>query len=147
MTLPFALEPWHWLALGVALAALEIVLPGAVLIWFGAAAICVGGLLFLAPEASAGTQLLAFAILAPLWLGAGLWWRKRKPGTPEAGVNIGSSRLIGQRGILETALQNGRGEMRLGDTIWPVSGPDLPQGSTVVVTGADGALLIVAPEA
>jgi len=147
MTLPFAVEAWHWLALGVALAALEIVLPGAVLIWFGAAAFCVGGLLLLAPETSLGTQLLAFAILAPLWLGAGLWWRKRGAATSEAAVNIGAGRLIGQRGKLETALENGRGEMRLGDSIWPVSGPDLPQGSNVVVTAVDGALLIVSPEA
>ncbi|MBP7062848.1 NfeD family protein [Ferrovibrio sp.] len=146
MSLPFALEPWHWLALGVALAGLEILLPGAVLIWFGAAAFCVGGLLWLLPDLSSAAQFGSFAVLAPLCLGLGLWLRKRgAAANPEAVVNQGAARLIGQRGRLEGALENGHGEMRLGDTVWPVRGPDLPAGSIVQVIGAEGALLLVTP--
>ncbi len=147
MTLPFHPEPWHWLALGAALAALEVIMPGAVLIWFGAAAFSLGLLLWLLPDLSAGTQLGIFALLALGWLGLGLWLRRRAGPEPEPSVNQGAARLIGQRGRLETALENGRGEMRLGDTVWPVSGPDLPAGSIVTVTGADGALLLVSPAA
>lgn len=146
MSLPFVLEPWHWLALGVVLAGLEIVLPGAVLIWFGAAAVCTSGLLWLLPALGLPAQLGVFAVLAVAWLGLGLWWRRRAAADPAAPlVNQGAARLIGQRGELETALENGRGEMRLGDTIWPVRGPDLPAGSVVVVIGAEGALLLVQP--
>ena len=39
---------------------------------------------------------------------------------------------------------NGRGRVRLGDSVWTVSGADdLPAGRTVEVTGVDGTVLQV----
>ena len=42
-------EPWHWMAAGVALAVLEVVLPGAALVWLGGAAFLVGLISFALP--------------------------------------------------------------------------------------------------
>ena len=145
MSLP-DLQPWHWLVLAAILGVLEILVPGAVLIWFALSAACMAGLLFLLPDLAEGWQVLIFAGLGAAWLAAAMIWRRRRAGDEaDAPVNIGAARLIGQRGVLETDLRNGRGEMRLGDTVWPVSGPDLPAGSNVVVEAAEGALLIVRP--
>ncbi len=35
--------------------------------------------------------------------------------------------------------------IRVGDSVWLVSGPDLPAGAPVRVTGQDGVLLLVEP--
>ena len=40
----FELGPWNWMALGFALLALEIVLPGFFLLWIGIAALLTGAL-------------------------------------------------------------------------------------------------------
>lgn len=39
----------------------------------------------------------------------------------------------------------GRGKIKAGDSLWLVSGPDLPAGSQVRVTGQDGVVLRVEP--
>lgn len=144
MTPPFALLAWHWLAAGVTLAVLEILLPGNVLIWLGIAAGCVGGIMLALPDLSLVAQLAIFAVAAVASLGLGFGWRRQR--SQQAAVNIGSARLIGQTGILETAIIAGRGEMRLGDGYWPVSGPDLPAGTAVIITASDGVMLTVAPK-
>ena len=45
--------------------------------------------------------------------------------------------------MLETAIANGFGSVRLADTVWRVSGPDAAQGATVRITGIDGGTLTV----
>ena len=42
-----------------------------------------------------------------------------------------------------TSIENGVGKVRIGDGVWKVSGPALPAGATVRVTGVDGAVLTV----
>ena len=42
---------------------------------------------------------------------------------------------------------NGRGSVKIGDSIWRVTGPELPWGAQVTVIGADGTLLKVVPAA
>lgn len=142
MTMPFTMLAWHWLAAGIALAVLEILLPGNVLIWLGIAAGCVGGIMLAVPGLSPVAQLAIFVVAAVASLGLGFGWRRQR--NQQTTVNIGSARLVGQTGILETAIIAGRGEMRLGDSYWPVSGPDLPAGTTVIVTASDGVMLTVA---
>ena len=72
---------------------------------------------------------------------------RRRPPEPIAttDVNLGSARLVGQRMRLETAIANGRGTVRIADTTWQVTGPDLPAGSAVRVVGSDGIVLSVEP--
>ena len=41
----FVVLYWHWIVLGIALMAIEILLPSFVALWFGAAAVVVGVLL------------------------------------------------------------------------------------------------------
>mgnify|MGYP006185886979 CR=1 FL=1 len=45
--------------------------------------------------------------------------------------------------VLSEPIVEGRGRIRIDDSIWQVRGPDAPAGARVVVTGADGTILNV----
>lgn len=140
------LEAWHWVVAGAILAIAEIFVPSAVLIWFGTAAIALGLALWILPPIDWVWQVGAFIVLSPATVAVGLALRRRwaKPDSrPE--VNLGASRHVGQRAILADPIVAGRGSAKLGDTVWPVTGPDLPAGTTVRITGTDGVTLTVAP--
>ena len=67
-----SLGPWVWVCLAVALFVLETVIPGVHFVWFGMAAMVIGGLLIgtenLSPELAAQIgwqyQTIAFALLS-----------------------------------------------------------------------------------
>ena len=46
---------------------------------------------------------------------------------------------------LDGAIVDGRGRLKIDDTVWLIAGPDLPAGTHVRVTGADNTLLRVEP--
>ena len=52
---------------------------------------------------------------------------------------------MGRQFALHDAIVGGRGKIRVGDSVWLVSGPDLPVGAQVRVIGQDGVLLLVKP--
>jgi membrane protein implicated in regulation of membrane protease activity len=56
-------------------------------------------------------QIVAFVVLSAIAVAL------RLRGKRESIVNIGTSRLVGERGTLETAIENGHGQLRLGDTV------------------------------
>lgn len=147
------MAPWMWIVAGIGLAIAEIFLPGTLLLWTGVAAVALGFGLAAAEIAGMPTwgwqaQVLAFILLALVCVLAGLKLRHRRP-EPLAttDVNIGSARLIGQQASLETAIVRGRGTIRLGDTVWQVTGPELPAGTPVRIASSDGIVLTVEPAA
>ena len=50
---------------------------------------------------------------------------------------------IGRSLVVEQAIQNGRGKVRVGDSLWAAEGPDAPAGARVTVTAAKGTVLVV----
>lgn len=140
------IEFWYWLILGVALMAAEIVAPGVFLLWLGVAALITGGLTYFAPDLSWQIQLAIFAVLSIAALvGAWRWVRGRPIETDRPSLNLRGNRYIGRVVELEGPIHNGRGRARVGDSIWPVSGPDLPAGSAVRVIDVNGTVLKVEP--
>ncbi len=75
--------------------------------------------------------------------------RRRKAGSVEEtpGLQRRGDDLFGRTFPLHRAIVGGLGELRVEDASWLVSGPDLPRGALVRVTGQDGALLHVEPAA
>ncbi len=137
---------WDWLAFGTVLLILEVFGAGGYLLWIGMAAACVGVLTYLFPELPWAWQFLAFALLSVLT--AVFWWqRQRSAGKPSdtPGLNNRGSELVGRSFMLHEAIAGGRGKIRAGDSLWLVSGPDLPAGHEVRVTGQDGVILRVEP--
>ena len=50
---------------------------------------------------------------------------------------------MGRTFTLERPIVDGRGRLKVDDTMWLVEGPDLPAGTRVQVTGVDNTLLRV----
>ncbi|NVK34641.1 MAG: NfeD family protein [Rhodobacteraceae bacterium] len=135
--------PWIWCVLGLVLLVLEVLVPGAFFLWFGISAIIVGGLAFLV---NLGWQyeLLIFTLLS---LGSLLIGRRMMAShAPEFGdpqLNHRGSRYVGREFVLSAPLSKGEGKLFIDDTVWRISGDDLPSGTTVRVTGVDGVRLLV----
>jgi inner membrane protein len=143
-------QPWHWMAFGVICAVLEFVAAGTaffVLLTAGVSAIIVGMVLYVFPTIDVVIQVLAFAVLTIAGSIMVAIPMRRRYATPQgdALANVGTSRFIGKLGILDTPIQAGRGSVSIGDTVWPVTGPDLPAGTRVKVVGTDGMTLQVQP--
>ena len=140
------LQFWHWFALGGILGVLEILAPGFVLIWLGLAALLVGMLLLVWQDMPFAYQLLAYAGFSVLSVFVWFHWLKKSPvESDKPSLNRRAEQLIGRQAPVVDPIVNGRGRIKLGDSTWAVSGPNLPAGHMVEITGADGALLQVKP--
>ncbi len=142
------LGPWNWMVLGLVLLALEIMLPGVFLLWIGIAAILTGALtlqLWHFPFWTWQWQTLVFLLLALLtvWAGRRLM-ASRSPGdTDQPLLNRRAEQLVGRTAVLGEPIREGFGRIHLGDTLWRVTGPDLPAGARVRVTAVRDAELVV----
>ena len=58
-------------------------------------------------------------------------------------LNQRAEQLVGRTATLAEPISEGRGRIKLGDTQWRVSGPDLPVGTKVKVISTDGSELSV----
>lgn len=141
-----ALEAWHWWTLGGALVVLEAVAPGFVLIWLGLAALLTGSLVWLAPGLAWPWQVTAFSLATVALVAGWLAWRRRHPPvTDEATLNRRAESYVGELVTLVEPIVDGRGKVRVGDTVWLARGPDLPAGRRVRVVAARGTQLEVEP--
>ena len=131
---------WSWIVAGLILLGLELVVPGGVLVWLGAAAL-VTGLSALFVNIFWPLQFVIFGVLAlvSIWL----WLRFRGPGvaSDRPFLNQRAHRFIGQEAVLDEPIRDGFGRLSLDDTVWRVQGPDLAAGSKVRIVEAHGALL------
>jgi len=145
----FALLPfthWHWWALGLALLALELAAPGVFFLWLGLGAWLTGAVLYLVPDLGWKGQLLVFSGSSACFVGAFWYWRRRHPvETDEPALNRRAQRYVGAVAVVEEAIRNGVGAVRIEDTRWRAVGPDAPRGSRVRVTGVEGNTLQVVP--
>jgi membrane protein implicated in regulation of membrane protease activity len=58
-------------------------------------------------------------------------------------LNVRGRQYVGRSVVVEQAIENGRGKVRVGDTLWAAEGPDAPAGARVTVTGSQGTVLVV----
>jgi len=139
------LDWWHWIVLAVLLAAAETLVPGAVIIWFAASAAVIG-ILLVVVDIPWQLQLIGFALLGLAALLAYRAYRKKNPGTFEQpNLNQRGQQYVGSELVLIEAIEQGAGKAKLGDGVWKVSGPELPAGARVRVTGVNGTILTVIP--
>ena len=119
---------WNWLILAVVLFTLETIVPGVHFLWFGLAAVIVG-FLAMATGMSWPYQIIAFGIIAVLTV----FWVRRyvRPDVAKSDLpdlNERGQQYIGRSLVVEQAIQNGRGKVRVGDSVWQAEGPDAPVG-------------------
>ena len=141
------LGSWNWMALGLVLLAFEILVPGFFLLWIGIAAVLVGTLALMIGDGGVFTwhvQVLLFLVLSLISAYVGKRMMAAGDGVSEEPMlNQISEQLVGRIGTLTEPIVNSRGRVRLGDTQWRVTGPDLPAGATIRVVSAKGSELDV----
>ena len=139
------LGAWNWLILAVVLVVLESIVPGIYFVWFGLAATVVG-FLALATGIDWQWQLLLFGIMS--FVTALLVRRYATPQTSpsdQPGLNQRGSYYTGRIVVVEEAIRNGRGRVRLGDSLWIAEGPDLDRGAQAKIIRLNGSVVVVEP--
>ncbi|HTI95604.1 MAG TPA: NfeD family protein [Rudaea sp.] len=136
---------YGWWLLALVLIGAELMAPGFFMLWIGMAAAALGVVLIFVPQMSFGMQAVVFAVFAVI--SCYVYWRFVRHAMSEVSdqprLNRRAEQYIGRRFVLETAIVNGQGKARVGDSLWLAEGPDLPAGSPVEVVGVDGSTLKV----
>lgn len=142
----WGLGAWNWLIVGGLLMLLEIIVPGSFLIFLGLAAAAVG-IIALNTDIAWQMQVVLFSIfsVAGVML-ARMFWVPAGRKSDHPFLNERTKKLVGQTFTIVEPIENGRGKIRVGDTLWAVVGPDLPVGSKVVVTKTEGMTVSVEPQ-
>ena len=137
------LGAWNWLIAAVLLFILEVVAPGVFLMWFGVAAGVVG-LVTLAVDMPLLWQALLFglAAIASVLIGRQLFPYSEQV-SDQSSLNLRGQQYVGKTFALEQPIVEGRGKLRVGDSLWSAEGPDLAAGARVRVTGVRGTVLVV----
>jgi inner membrane protein len=139
------MEFWHWLVIAAVFAVIEVAAPAMVCIWLAAAASGTAAVAWIVPGLSWEHQALIFAAfaIASVAIGRIAFTRIRLP--PNAAhLNRRAQTYIGRTFTLDRPIVDGRGQLKVGDTVWLVEGPDLPAGTRIRVTGTENTLLRVA---
>ncbi len=129
----------YWVIAGLILAVAEVVAPGTFLIFFAAGAVITGLAALLIGSLVIQVLVFVVATLSIFVIGTRHYRRllaARHPGEITRGP-------LGEPGIVEAAIVNGRGKVRVRDISWLAAGADLAVGTPVVVTAVKGTLLEV----
>ncbi len=145
----FEMEYWYWIVFGVLLMLGEIALTTFFILWFGIAAIIVGGVLFVYPEMSLNGQILLWTLLSSLLALA--WFKYLKPlSIDRTKAGLSREAIVGEVGqVISVPIENRRGRMRfpapvLGADEWQIiSTETLAEGDRVRVKDVSGNSLIV----
>ena len=93
-------------------------------------------------------QLVWFCLLSVTFVVLAWKYLRKYPLESEQPLlNERAVKHIGEQHALIDPIVNGRGSVKIGDSVWRVTGPELPLGAQVRVIGADGTLLKVVPAA
>jgi len=145
----FEILPWHWVVFGIAVMVSEMFLGTFFILWFGAAAVVVGVMLFLIPDLSMTWQILLWTILSSV-LAVG-WFKYLKPlSIDKTKAGLSKEAITGEVGqVLIVPTEDKRGKLRfpapvLGADEWIIISQDeLTIGDRVSVVDVSGNSLIV----
>jgi membrane protein implicated in regulation of membrane protease activity len=118
-------------------------LPGVFLMWLGLAAAIIGVIDVFA-DLSWQSEIALLAVLSVLLV---LFVRPRVkfPQGEPSNLNQRMYDYVGRSYVLHEAIVNGRGKVRIDDTLWVVTGSDRDKGEWVKVKSVDGTRLVVEP--
>ncbi len=134
---------WIWVAFGLVLAALEMLVPGVYLIWLAVAAI-VTGLLTFGLDLGLPSQVVIFVSLSLIAVFSARRFLRDQPiKSADPMLNHRGAQLIGESAVVTQAFEGGSGRIKHGDSEWLARGPDLDVGQRVRISGSEGAVLLV----
>lgn len=139
-------DVFTWAAVALLLFAAEALAPGAFMLWLGFAAAVVFVGVLLVPGIPVLAQAAAFIVLGFVSIQVyRTWFRSNERQSDQPALNRRAAALAGRVVALERGIAQGRGRVQIADAYWEVSGPELPAGTLVRITGADGMTLQVEP--
>ena len=137
---------WGWMTFGLILMIIELFIPGTFIIWFGLGAVATGIICAFVPLSVSG-QIAAFTICSTISIFFGSFVYKRIFGAnKDVGQQdkIGAQKYIGQSFKVVEAIEDGKGKIAVGDTVWLAkSSRDIAKGRRVKVVDVKGTILIV----
>ena len=137
-------DVFAWAALALVLFAAETIAPGAFMLWLGFAAVVVFLATLLVPGIPVLAQVAAFVVLSFVSIQVyRTWFRGRERQSDQPALNRRAQALVGRVVPLERGIVQGSGRVQIADAYWDVSGPELPAGTPVRITGAEGMTLLV----
>jgi hypothetical protein len=135
-----------WLIAALLLGMAEFALPGVFLVFVAVAAAITGVLAFALPDLSGPAQLASFGAWSITAVLIGRRWYSDYPvGSDAALLNDRSAQMVGQVVVVEVAIEQGRGRVRVGDGVWSATGPDLATGARARVRAVENGTLVVEP--
>jgi inner membrane protein len=146
------MNPWIWAIGALVIAIAELQCPGCYMIWIAAGG-AIAALATFAFDISLTTQISIFVLSCTATCIGGYFVYqnllnsdlKYTPLKQQAPLNQRDLAMIGARGVVAEAIINGRGKVQLGDSVWLAKGPNLKDGTPVIVTDVRGTLVTVAP--
>jgi membrane protein implicated in regulation of membrane protease activity len=145
MTMPETLSPWVWATGALVIALLELQVPGSYLIWVGLGAGITAAIAFTS-DISLSAQLGWFIAATTASCAAGYFVYKRLAAA-QSRLPVMNQReldIIGTKGTASESFANGRGKVRLGDSVWMAEGPDVTEGEPIIVVGLRGTTVVIA---
>ena len=134
-----------WVLVGLVLLILEMIAPGAYLMFIGGAALLTGILGFVFPLPLIA-ELAIFAVLAIGSVYVAKRWFDVYPILSSSPLlNSRIAQMIGQTVTVVEPIEHGQGRVKVGDSVWSASGPDAEVGTKMKIIGAEGNRLEVAP--
>lgn len=142
--LPYLGGAWFWWIVAGVLLIGELMLPGVFLIWLAGAAALTGIADLLLGLGWQG-ELGVFAVFSLLLVLASWKYvtKQHSPRSEQPDLNQRQTGYVGRRTTVLQTISNGAGKVKIEDVVWDVTGPDLPQGTQVVVTAVKGSTLVV----
>ncbi|HRY08090.1 MAG TPA: NfeD family protein [Hyphomicrobiaceae bacterium] len=139
----YNLGSWNWFVAAVVLFILETIVPGVHFVWFGIAAVIVG-IVALATGIVWQWQIIIFAIVAMATVFVVRRYASSSSAkSDEPDLNVRGAQYIGRIFTVVEDIRQGRGKVRVGDSIWHAEGEDVAAGTRVKVVGVDGTALVV----
>ena len=141
--LPFLGVYFWWILAGILLLA-EMMMPGFFMLWLAAAA-ALTAFADIWFKFSWTGEVLTFAALSLVLVL--VTWRmvigSRNIKSDQPHLNQRHQGLVGRSFILDRAIVDGSGKIKVEDTLWDVDGPDMAAGARVKVTAVQGMRLVV----
>jgi membrane protein implicated in regulation of membrane protease activity len=138
------MNAWLWAIGALIIAISELPCPGCYLIWIAAGA-AVTALLSFAYDLSLHNQIQVFIVSTIVACAGGYFIYRSIFGAvrKEGSLNERAKQMIGKKGVVLEPIINGYGKVRLGDTVWLAEGPDLKDGTPIIVNAVRGITVIV----
>ncbi|MGR9085463.1 MAG: NfeD family protein [Gammaproteobacteria bacterium] len=135
---------WYWWVLAIVLLIIELLAPGFFFLWMAASGFVTGCLVLLVPSITMNGQIFVFSVLSVIAIGVWKFYVGKHPIESDRPLlNKRGAQYIGRIFNLYEPIKNGRGKIKVDDTIWRVEGEDCGIETRVRVISVNGTVFSV----